>query len=299
MNSAKSKTLKLAAFRAPQLRRALFTIFLPLLAPFLAVAWHIAVVPVQLLDVALLMSMSFLTLVGVEIGYHRYFSHRSFDAAPWLQLVLGVLGSMAGQGPVRFWSATHRLHHECGDLEGDPHSPHVSQGQALSALPGLWHAHVGWMFSGTIANPNRYIPDLMRDRVAAYIQRTYLFWFSAGWVIPAVIGLAVQQQWTGAVSGWLWGGLLRQFAVSNSTWAANSLLHRFGARRFATRDDSRDFAPLALVTLGQSLHNAHHAFPYAADLRVRPLYFDSAAWLIHLFAACGWVRNIKTTKVRS
>jgi stearoyl-CoA desaturase (delta-9 desaturase) len=269
-------------------------VFLPLASPALVIGWHGVIVPFSAIDIGIFALFTFLTLVGVEVGFHRYFSHRAFEAKPALRITLGAFGSMAGQGPVSFWCATHRLHHECGDGPDDPHSPHVCKDRVQTLFAGLWHAHIGWLFSDNVANANRYIPDLVRDPLIRRIQRSYIAFFLAGWAIPAIIGLVCHGDWAGAISGWLWGGPLRQCFVSNSTWAANSLLHRVGTRPFNTRDDSRDCAPLALVTLGQSLHNSHHAFPYAADLRVRRGYLDSSAWIIRLFELCGWASNVKT-----
>src|SRR5690242_1356207 len=107
-----------------------------------------------------------LTGLGVTVGYHRLFTHRSFKTTRGLRAVLAVLGSTAVEGPVIEWVATHRKHHQFSDRRGDPHSPHTDRASGWrGALRGLAHAHVGWMFRGKdMANPRRYAKDLLGDR---------------------------------------------------------------------------------------------------------------------------------------
>ena len=112
-----------------------------------------------------------LTGLGITVGYHRLFTHRSFKTTRGVRMLLAVFGSMAIEGPVTEWVATHRKHHQFSDHEGDPHSPHLEDVPGWrGALRGLGHAHVGWMFRGKDkANPARYAKDLLADNDLRFI----------------------------------------------------------------------------------------------------------------------------------
>jgi fatty-acid desaturase len=84
-----------------------------------------------------------LTGLGVTVGFHRHFTHRSFKTRPEVRAILAVLGSAAIEGPVISWVADHRKHHAFSDRPGDPHSPHVDHGVGWTgALRGLGHTHI-------------------------------------------------------------------------------------------------------------------------------------------------------------
>jgi stearoyl-CoA desaturase (Delta-9 desaturase) len=140
-----------------------------------------------------------LTGLGVTVGYHRLFTHRSFKTTRPVRALLAVLGSMAVEGPLIEWVATHRKHHRFSDRPGDPHSPHVDHAPGWrGGLRGLAHAHVGWMFRGKdMANPARYAKDLLGDRDLRFISRTFPLWVAVGLAIPFVLGVAL----TGSVAG--------------------------------------------------------------------------------------------------
>jgi fatty-acid desaturase/acyl carrier protein len=192
--------------------------------------------------------------IGVEIGFHRYFTHRAFKCGPTLRLVLAAFGSMAGEGPVLFWAATHRRHHSHSDTDQDPHGPNQP------GFAGFWRAHVGWLFEPQPQDAGRYVPDLIRDRTTSLANRFYLLWFTLGLALPTAIGFAFDAG-RGALEGLLWGGMVRIFVAHQATWGINSMCHLFGARPYETHDDSRNFWPLVLPTLGGAWHNNHHAFP--------------------------------------
>ena len=106
--------------------------------------WGVAAGPV---DIALLVAMYLICGLGISLGFHRYFTHRSFQARSWFKVTLAILGSMTLQGPVTQWVTDHRKHHALSDQPGDPHSPHTHDGDSWgAAVLGLWHAHVGWLF---------------------------------------------------------------------------------------------------------------------------------------------------------
>ncbi len=242
---------------------------------------------VSLFAVALFVALYIVTMAGVEIGLHRYFSHRAFKCARPLRLALGIAGSMAGQGPVLFWAATHRRHHRYSDTPDDPHAP---LGTGVAAF---WRAHVGWLFEPNRCEPGRDAPDLVRDTTTVLAQRLYFVWFALGLAVPALLGLALTGTVYGALEGFLWGGLLRVFAVHHATWSVNSLCHLVGPRPWRGRDDSRNLAWLALPTLGGAWHNNHHAFPASATTALRPWQFDPSGWLIAAAEAMHLVWDVR------
>ena len=129
--------------------------------------------------------------LGVTVGFHRLFTHRSFKTTRAMRAVLAVLGSTSVEGPVIEWVATHRKHHCFSDRPGDPHSPHVDQAAGWrGAVRGLVHAHVGWMFRGKdMANPRRYASDLLADRDLRVISRLFPLWVALGLAVPFGLGL--------------------------------------------------------------------------------------------------------------
>jgi stearoyl-CoA desaturase (Delta-9 desaturase) len=227
------------------------------------------------------------TALGVEVGLHRLFSHQSFQTSPAARVVMAVLGSMAAQGPVLFWVAIHRRHHAFADKPGDPHSPNLRGEGAWNKVRGLWHAHAGWLFEVELTDWRRFVPDLLRDRAIFAVNMSYPWWVLLGLALPAAVAGAVTGSARGALEGFLWGGLVRAFAVDQLTWGVNSLCHAFGRRPFPSRDQSTNNPWLALVSLGGSWHNNHHAFPSAARNGVTSWQLDPAGAFIGLLERVG------------
>lgn len=244
-------------------------------------------------DGALLGVMYLTTALGVEGGLHRLFSHRSFAAGRAVTAVWGVSGSMAAQGPIVFWVATHRMHHAYTDTDRDPHSPRPIGGGRLARLRGLWHGHVGWLFTVRRANWSRHVPDLLADRAVMRINELYFVWVALGLVLPAVIGGLLTGSLTGAVSGMLWGGPARIFLLDQVTWGVNSIGHTLGSRPYATRDNSRNVALMAPVSVGGSWHNNHHARPAAALNRHGFWQIDVTGTFIRFLDRLGIVHDVR------
>jgi stearoyl-CoA desaturase (delta-9 desaturase) len=239
-------------------------------------------------DLLVLAITYFLCGMGVTVGFHRLFTHRSFKTNRVLRAVFGVLGSMAVEGPLIDWVATHRKHHRFSDRAGDPHSPHVDRARGfLGALHGLAHAHLGWVFRGKdIANPTRYAKDLLADRDLRFISRAFPLWVLAGLALPFGLGVALTGSVIGGLTGLLWGGGVRVFLLHHATFSINSLCHFFGRRQFATGDESRNLAWLAPITFGEAWHNNHHAFPTSARHGLGRWQPDPSAWLIAGLERC-------------
>jgi stearoyl-CoA desaturase (delta-9 desaturase) len=234
-------------------------------------------------DLIVFLLMYIPTGLGITVGFHRLFTHRSFKARKPVRGALAILGSAAIEGPITAWVADHRKHHAFADQHGDPHSPHVDHGHGWSgALKGLLHAHVGWLFlHDQRGNKARYAPDLQADPMIRWIDKMFLVWALGGLILPFFLGWAIGGTVVAGLTGMLWGGLIRMLVLHHVTYSINSLCHFFGRRRFATDDHSTNFAPLALLSFGESWHNNHHAFPTSARHGLR-------RWEIDLSAAVIW-----------
>ena len=232
--------------------------------------------------------------LGVTVGFHRLFTHRSFKTSAPMRFILGALGSAALEGPVISWVADHRKHHAFADKEGDPHSPHVDHGGALMGpLKGLWHAHLGWtMLASQRGLKTRYAPDLLKDPTTVFIDRTMLVWVFAGLAFPFGLGWLLSGNVYGALTGLLWGGIVRIFVLHHVTFSINSLCHVFGRRRFNTKDESTNLAWLAPFSLGEAWHNNHHAFPTSAAHGFGRREFDVSALVIRGLERVGLVWDV-------
>ena len=223
--------------------------------------WHIAFNWVYL---GILVGMYLATAIGVTIGYHRLFTHRSFKTSKPVVAILAALGSMAVEGPVLRWVATHRRHHQHSDQEHDPHSPHMHGSGLWNMIQGMWHSHVGWLFEPEIEGLDQYVGDLRKDSLVCWMSDHFTVWVILGLVIPAVLGGLLTMSWTGVLLGFIWGGPVRVFLVHHMTWSINSVCHIWGATPYNTNDHSRNNAIMGVVALGEGWHNNHHAFPTSA-----------------------------------
>ena len=239
-------------------------------------------------DVAFLAIAYPVTCLGITVGFHRLLTHRSFQTYPAVRYALAVMGTLAVEGSVLKWVADHRKHHDLTDQEGDPHSPHEGGPGVLGALRGLWHAHVGWLFT-TVgrADQRRYAADLLKDRGLRLIDSAEKPLIAASLALPFLVGLLVKGTLTGALLTLVWGGLVRVFLLHHATFSINSICHYFGRRRFPTDDRSTNVAWLSLATMGESWHNNHHAFPTSAFHGLRRRELDPGGLFIRLLERTG------------
>jgi stearoyl-CoA desaturase (delta-9 desaturase) len=246
-------------------------------------------------ELSIMVVLYLLTGFGITVGFHRLLTHRSFEASGRVRAVFAILGSMAVQGPVINWVADHRKHHVFTDEEGDPHSPHLSRLPGLlGGLSGLWHAHVGWLFTQEgRAVRERYAPDLMRDPVLRTIDRLFFVWVLLGLALPFAFGWLLGGALDTALTALLWGGVVRIFLLHHVTFAINSLCHFLGRRRFRTDDESRNVAWLAPLSFGEAWHHNHHTFPTSAFHGLRWWEIDPGGWLIRGLERLGLVWNVR------
>jgi len=188
--------------------------------------------------------------LGIGMGYHRLLTHRGYKTPKWVEYFLTICAVLTLEGGPIFWVATHRIHHQFSDHEGDPHSPR----------DGKWWAHMGWIVMGRSMHHDtttlaRYVPDLARDKFHVWITKyNYVPVIILGLVLFAIGGLPFL----------LWGLFLRTVVGLHATWLVNSATHSWGTRRFETRDLSTNSWWVALLTWGEGWHNNHHAHPSSA-----------------------------------
>lgn len=247
------------------------------IVPFLATIYAIVQLwqrEVTWVDLIMMFVLYLITGFGITVGFHRFATHRSFQSSRVIESVLLAAGSMAVEGSVLQWVADHWKHHKHADRPGDPHSP----------LEGLFHAHIGWMFGGERGMPEKDAKHLLKDPVANFISRTFIFWAVAGLALPYLV-----DGWRGV----LWGGLVRVFITHHITWSVNSICHQFGKRAYETDDQSGNQWLVGLIGLGEGWHNNHHAFPESAFHGLTPYQIDLSGYLIRLLERVHLIHGVR------
>ncbi|MDX8153898.1 acyl-CoA desaturase [Patulibacter brassicae] len=257
--------------------------------PFVGVLTAIALLwgsHVTTFDLAMLVGTYLIGAFGVTIGFHRLLTHGAVQAKPWVRYGFVIAGSTAIEGPALIWAANHRKHHSHTDQEGDPHSPHVGGGEGLR---GLLHAHMGWLWSSSVEHgtPRKHCPDLVRDRGLVRISKAFPYIALASLGLPFVAGWLYHGTLGGGLQTFVWAGLVRIFFLHHVTWSINSICHFSGYTRFDVDDHSRNNPFLAILSLGESWHHNHHAFPRSASHGMRWYEVDLSALVIRAFVAVG------------
>jgi stearoyl-CoA desaturase (Delta-9 desaturase) len=280
--------------RTARLAVTIAFVLLPLVALAVA-AWVLRGRALSWTDAWLALVMYVVTGLGITVGFHRGLTHGSFKAKRPVQLGLVTAGSMAFQGNVVDWVATHRRHHAFTDRPGDPHSPYRYGTSAWGQAKGLLHAHVGWLAEDDPTPAERYAPDLLRDPMMLRLAHAFPWLCAASLLLPAAAGLALTHTWQGAATAFVWAGLVRVAVLQHVTWSVNSLCHLVGDRPYATRrfDRATNVWPLAMVSLGESWHNGHHADPSCARHGRGKGQVDPSASVITVLERLGWVTNVR------
>jgi stearoyl-CoA desaturase (Delta-9 desaturase) len=285
---------EVASGRAPLGVRlvTLVVITVPLLglvaAPFFLWGWGFTWV-----DLGLLVGMYLLTALGITVGFHRLFTHRSFETYAWVKVIYAALGSMAVQGPMFKWVALHRRHHQHSDTPDDPHSPHHHGRGVLGLLRGAWHAHIGWFFDRDPEDLPRYVQDLRKSGALRVASALFLLWVALGLLVPAVLGGLLTLSWAGVWTALIWGGLVRVFLVHHVSWSVNSACHLWGLRPYRSDDQSRDNVVFGVLALGEGWHNTHHAFPTSARHGLRWWQVDVSYGVIRALALLGLAWDVR------
>jgi len=250
---------------------------------------------VTVVDLVLAVGFFLVSGHGLTAGFHRLLAHRSFRAARWLKISLALAGSLGLEGSVNSWVANHRRHHAYTDRPGDPHSPYRYGSGSLALFRGAAYAHIGWLFRPQPTEEARWAPDLVADPDLVLISRLFPLLGIASFGLPMLAGWALTRTWAGALGGLVWGGAVRVFVLHQATFAVNSACHLWGRRPFVTRHDDRatNFAPLAVLAMGENWHNFHHSNPRSARHGVDPHQLDSTARLIWLFERIGAAYDVR------
>ncbi len=235
--------------------------------------------------------MYFLAInVGIGMCYHRLLTHRGYRVPRWLEIALTVCGTLALEGGPIFWVATHRVHHQHSDQDGDPHTPNE----------GTWWAHAGWILSGRALHSEtallgRYAPDLTRDPAQRWLSKYHWLPLTTAGFLQMGIGYALAGV-KGALGMVLWGTFLRVVVGLHATWLVNSATHLFGSRRFQTKDDSRNSWWVALLTGGEGWHNNHHAHPVSVRHGLTWYEFDVNYYGIWVMQKLGLAKKVHIAK---
>jgi sn-1 stearoyl-lipid 9-desaturase len=220
--------------------------------------------------------------LGIGMTYHRLLTHRGYKTSKWMEYFLTICGTLALEGGPIFWVATHRIHHQHSDKEGDPHTPRE----------GAWWAHMGWIMFGKAMHHDtdvltRYVPDLSKDKFHVALTNWH-------WVTQVIVGLALLV--FGGLPYVLWGVFFRTTFGLHATWLVNSATHMWGYRTFRTRDDSRNLWWVGLLAFGEGWHNNHHAHPVSMRHGLAWYEFDLNYLQIRLLQAVGLAWDLKVAR---
>jgi stearoyl-CoA desaturase (delta-9 desaturase) len=210
-----------------------------------------------------------------------------------LRVAMAIAGSLAIEGPVIRWVADHRKHHKFSDRDGDPHSPWRYGNNIRALTKGLLYAHTMWLFNPEQTPQRKYAPDLMKDPDLVRVSRQFPFWVAVSLLIPPIAGGLLTMSWTGALTAFFWGSLVRVSLLHHVTWSINSICHTIGERPFVSRDKSSNVWWLAIPSMGESWHNLHHADPTCARHGVLRGQVDTSARVIWLLEKIGWVYDVR------
>ncbi len=226
----------------------------------------------------------YFTGMSITAGYHRLWSHKTYDANIVVRVILAIGGAMALQNSILHWSSDHRIHHRhVDDNEKDPYS----------AKRGLWFAHIGWMlreYQEKRYDDYRNCKDLQKDKVVMWQHNYYL-----PIVLAANFGVTGFLGWlNGDILGMiLVAGVLRLVLVHHVTFFINSLAHFWGNQPYTDSNTARDNGVLAFFTFGEGYHNYHHIFEYDYRNGIRWYQFDPTKWLIRGLSYMGLTYNLR------
>jgi len=223
------------------------------------------------------------TSLGIGVCYHRLLTHRGYKTPKWIEYLLTICATLALEGGPIFWVATHRIHHQHSDKEGDPHSP----------IDGKWWAHMGWIIMGKAMHHDtkslsRYVPDLAKDKFHVWITKFH-------YIPMVVVGLVLLA--FGGIPYVLWGIFFRTVLGLHATWLVNSATHSWGSRRFKTRDLSTNSWWVALVTWGEGWHNNHHAHPTSARHGLAWYEIDTNWYVIRVMKTLGLAKDVRVAQL--
>ncbi|HEY0558055.1 MAG TPA: fatty acid desaturase [Thermoanaerobaculia bacterium] len=251
-----------------------------LLLALVATPWYLIKVGLGWPEATTFVVIWLLVGLSVTAGYHRLFSHKTYQAAWPVRLFLLIFGAGALENSVLNWCADHRIHHAHVDHDRDPYN----------ITKGFWWAHMGWIFFQNEPIPRSVVRDLEEDPLVRWQAKYYaLIGLSVALGIPLIVGLL-----TGRVLGcFLIGGVLRIVVSHHGTFFINSLCHMVGSRPYSQEHSARDSPIMAVLAFGEGYHNYHHSFPFDYRNGVKAWQFDPAKWMIWTLARLGLARDLR------
>jgi len=234
---------------------------------------------------ALFVAFFIATGLSITLGYHRLFSHLTFQAAMPVRLFTLLFGAAAFEDSALSWCADHRRHHKHVDHDEDPYD----------IRKGFWHAHIGWLLFRQVPDtPLTWVRDLQKDKLVVWQHKYYVpLGIGIGFVLPTLIGL-LYGGWVGALGGFLIAGVARIVFVHHMTFCINSLCHWTGKRPYSTKCSARDSFVMALFTFGEGYHNFHHEFQHDYRNGVKPWQWDPTKWTIRALEFVGLAKNLRS-----
>ena len=228
------------------------------------------------------------TGLGITVGYHRLFSHRSFSCPNPVRFAFLIAGGWALENSALMWCADHVRHHAKVDTYEDPYN----------AKKGFWWSHVVWIFIEDPYRTEKYFAQFRKDKLIMWQHKYYLPIVVTGLALPFVVG-TLYGGWMSGLGCFLLAGVGRIFLVLNSTFFINSICHMWGDQPNGTQNTSRDSWLISLITFGEGYHNYHHAYP--KDYRNGFLWynFDPSKWLIFTLSLTGMASNLTRLGVRA
>jgi stearoyl-CoA desaturase (delta-9 desaturase) len=250
-----------------------------------AVPYYLWTYGLDLFQIALFFFFAISTAMSITLGYHRLFSHLTFQASPIVRLYTLLFGAAAFEGSALGWCADHRRHHKHVDHEEDPYDINK----------GLFHAHIGWLlFRRGPESPLTWVRDLQKDKLA-WLQHEYYVPIAMfmSFVLPTAIGWVYGGP-IAALGAFLIAGVARVVFVHHMTFCINSLCHWIGKRPYSSNVSARDSLLMAIFTFGEGYHNFHHEFQHDYRNGVKPWQFDPTKWTIWLLEKVGLVHGLRT-----
>ncbi|TQV73590.1 acyl-CoA desaturase [Aliikangiella marina] len=230
-----------------------------------------------------------LRMFAITGFYHRYFSHKNFKTSRPLQFIFAFIGASSAQRGPLWWASHHRHHHARADQPDDPHSPRQR---------GFLWSHTLWFLSNkNFSTRSEKIKDFAQfkelvwldrfDMLAPFILALFLF------VLGAILEIYAPSLETTGGQLLVWGFFVSTVVLYHATYTINSLAHRFGSRRFETKDDSRNNPVLALITLGEGWHNNHHYYCGTVRQGFKWYEFDITFYILKVMSWFGLVWDLK------
>ena len=233
----------------------------------------------------------FISGLGITVGYHRFFTHRSFKCGKVVQTILAICGTTAIENTIKVWVSGHVIHHQKTDKDEDPYN----------AARGFWHSHIGWILfkdpdrkKGDFSAADHLTEDSWTAQLVNFQHKNYYLLIIFFWGIMPVL---IASLWGDPLGGFI-SRVSASILVWHATFFINSLAHmrHWGSSQPYTRaNSSQDSWIVSLVTFGEGYHNYHHAFP--RDFRNGLLWynFDPSKWIILGLSKLGLATDLKRT----